>query len=366
MNANRKTRGLKRGGTFLPGVAGVAALAGKVVIGTPIGIVILLTTNLTFAQVPVPSFEVASIKPTAPGERDRFARFLPGGNLSVTNMSVQQLMVTAFRIQPFQISGAPAWLNSESYDITAKGEEGATQNQIPEMLQSLLADRFGLRFHRETKEMGVYALLVAKAGKATPGLTESREGSCMVRDPTVPAPLPPPGQPLRLFCGSFIGSSRGGLNLLDAKAVSISQLIPMLSGTLGRAVIEKTGLTAKYDVHFEWTPDQGQTAQNQSLSPDVTAGPSIFTALQEQARASNSESQKGSGRSFGNRSCGKTFRELTLLLGGNTRPGSDLVICRNTQMFGVGFAARNRCNASDGLAKLRTGFFLKQHNLQFR
>ena len=289
---HQKILGLKRAGKFLLGVAGVAALAGPVVIGTQIGIVLLLTANVAVAQVPVPAFEAASIKPAVPGERNRFARFLPGGNLSVMNMTVQELMVTAFRIQPFQISGAPAWLNSEFYDITAKGEDGATQNRIPAMLQSLLADRFALRFHPETKEMGVYALVVAKAGKATPGLTESKGGSCTVRDPTAPAPPPTPGQPPQLFCGSFIGSSRGGFNLLDAKSVSISQLIPMLSGMLGRAVIEKTGLTGTYDVHFEWTPDQGQIAQNQSLTPDVPTGPSIFTALQEQLGL-KLESQKG-------------------------------------------------------------------------
>jgi uncharacterized protein (TIGR03435 family) len=256
-------------------------------------IFLLLTANIALAQAPVPSFEVASVKPAAPGQRTRFARFLPGGNLSVTNMSVRELITTAFQIQPFQISGGPAWLSSEFYDISAKGQEGSARNQIPAMLQSLLADRFALRFHRDTKEMPVYALVVAKnAGKATPGLTESKEGSCTVRDPAAPMPAPAPGQPPQLFCGSYVGGSRGGVNLLDAKSISVSQLMPMLSGLLGRAVIEKTGLTGKYDVHFEWTPDQGQIAQIEALPSDVPAGPSIFTALQEQLGL-KLESQRG-------------------------------------------------------------------------
>ena len=236
-------------------------------------------------------FEVASIKPAAPDARGMYINTTGGGRVTVTNMSLKEMMVLAYRIQPFQISGGPPWFDSVRYDINAKPESAPKPGEIPLMLQSLLADRFQLVFHRETKEMPIYALVLArKDGKLGPKLVETKEGSCTTFDPkNPPSGRPAPGT---MFCGNQM-MGRGNLR---AASIPVANLAPMLSRMLGRTVIDKTGLTAKYDINVEWTPDEGQFA---SLPPDApkpppsdVTGPSIFTALQEQLGL-KLESQKG-------------------------------------------------------------------------
>ncbi len=243
---------------------------------------------------PRPEFEVASIKPSAPGGRGMFIRNSPGGRINVTNMTLKELIVVAYRIQPFQISGGPSWFDSARYDISAKAETAPKEGELPLLLQSLLADRFQLVVERGTKELPIYALVMArKDGKFGPGLTEAKEGGCTPFDPAKPPPPPQPGQPPELRCGNMMMQPRA----LHAVSIPIANLIPMLSRFLGRSIVDKTGLTGKYDINLEWTPDETQLAQLQ-LPPDVKLppfdpnGPSIFTAVQEQLGL-KLESQKG-------------------------------------------------------------------------
>jgi uncharacterized protein (TIGR03435 family) len=208
-------------------------------------------------------------------------------------MPLKEMIVIAWRVQPFQISGGPVWLDSARYDVSAKSENTPNPGEIPLMLQALLADRFQLKIHRETKELPIYALLVAKKdGKLGPHLTESKEGSCTPIDPSKPPPPTEPGKPPKLGCGGMMMGPRG----LTATSAPIANLIPMLSRFLGRTVVDKTGLTGKFDISLEWVPDESQAMQfapdgPKSPSSDVT-GPSIFTALQEQLGL-KLESQKG-------------------------------------------------------------------------
>jgi uncharacterized protein (TIGR03435 family) len=229
-----------------------------------------------------PEFEVASIKPAEPGARGMFIRATPGGRVNITNMTLKEMIVIAWRIQPYQISGGPAWLDSVHYDISAKPENSPKDGEISLMLQSLLADRFQLTIHRETKELPVYALVMArKDGKLGPGLAESKEGSCTQPDLSKPPPLPEPGKLPALSCGGFIAQPR----LLRGVSVALAQMTPVLARILGRSVVDKTGLTGKFDISLEWIPDEAQALQ---LAPDApklpsdAGGPSIFTAIQEQ------------------------------------------------------------------------------------
>src|SRR5215467_5171170 len=124
-------------------------------------------------------FEVASIKPAAPGALGMFIRPDPGGGVTITNMTLKEMIVHAWRVQPFQISGGPAWLDSVHYDVIAKPETRTTPLEIPVMLQALLKDRFQLAIRRQTRELPIYALVLArKDGKLAPGMKESKEGSC--------------------------------------------------------------------------------------------------------------------------------------------------------------------------------------------
>jgi uncharacterized protein (TIGR03435 family) len=243
-----------------------------------------------------PQFEVASIKPAAPDQRGMYIRNAPGGRLNINNMPLKEMIVLAWRIQPFQISGGPAWIESARYDISAKPDHAPKQDEVPLMLQALLADRFQLKTHHETKELSIYALVLAnKDGKLGPRLTESKEGSCTTFDPTKPPPPPEPGKPPVLGCGGmFMGPDR-----LGASGVEVERLTPVLSRILGRTVIDKTGLTGKFDIQTQWTPDQNQLqsmaggAQPDAQVPQFDPnGPSIFTALQEQLGL-KLESQKG-------------------------------------------------------------------------
>src|SRR5271169_2652300 len=100
---------------------------------------------------PGPAFEVASIKPSAPDARGMFIRPGPGGGVSITNMTLKEMIVIAWRVQPFQISGGPPWLDSLHYDVIAKPEAKPKQGEISLMLQSLLQERFQLTLRHETK-----------------------------------------------------------------------------------------------------------------------------------------------------------------------------------------------------------------------
>ncbi len=199
------------------------------------------------------SFEVASIRPTAPDE-SRTQLSIGAGRFTAEGVTVKTLIEQAWSVAEFQIVAAPGWLGSERFDINAKAEginETNIEQMIP-MLRGLLTDRFHLRFHREPREMQAFALTVSKAG---PKLT-----------PAAPPVDGKPGQGLR----------RLGRGVLQAQNVTTSTLAEMLSRQLERTVSDKTGLNGTFDVDLKWTPDSGE-------SPGAEGpGPSIYAALQEQ------------------------------------------------------------------------------------
>lgn len=190
---------------------------------------------------------------------------MPGGRISATKMSVKALIQVAYRIKPFQISGGPSWLDSAPYDIEAKPDNPANAPPWQQMLQALLADRFQLKFHRETKELPILALVLArKDGKLGPNLTQWREGICVDRNQP-----PQATKSAGPFCGG--GNGRGTISGLG---MPIGGLASVLSMILDQTVIDRTNLGGKFDFKVQYTPDDRQTPD--SLSP------SLFTAVQEQ------------------------------------------------------------------------------------
>lgn len=219
-----------------------------------------------------PSFEAASIKPNNSGENPFSVRLVPGGSVRAINATLESVITTAWQIPDFELADVPGWAKSERWDIEAKGSGDAPPPETLDKLKSLLAERFHLRVHTETREMPVYALLVAKGGAKLPPAREE----CF----SATAGIPPPS-PMARPCGGF---NRGANQLLGA-ADTTAKLAQVLAKTLGRSVIDKTGLTATFDVTLKWTPDElVESADNQ--------GGSIFTALQEQLGL-RLESQKG-------------------------------------------------------------------------
>ena len=241
-------------------------------------------------------YDVASIKPNKSGTNMVRLMLTPDG-LSETNGTLQMLINAAYGVENNQISGAPNWVNTESYDIEAKMDsstadelrklsENERRTERQRMLQALLAERFKLTVHRESKELPIYALVVAKDG---PKLQEAKPGD------TYPNGIKgPDGQP-------GAGMMMMGREGLTAQGIPIANLVRHLSRVLGRKVVDKTGLTGKYDFTFKWTPEQSQGAirgqdggqpGDVSAPPPDSSGPSIFTALQEQLGL-KLESQKG-------------------------------------------------------------------------
>ena len=224
---------------------------------------------ITAAGVNAQSFEVASIKPNASNDHRVRIAIQPGGRFVATGIPVRVLIGQAYDVKDFQITGGPAWINGEAYDINAKAEASAGDRMGPEqlrpMLKGLLAERFGLKVREETKEMPVYALVPGKGGAK---LTASADGAA----------------------NGPRGQMRMGRGQVNAKSVPMATLVRMLSQQLGRDVIDKTDLKGNYDIDLTWTPEPGQGGGpfGGPPPPDAIAGaggsegPTIFTALQEQ------------------------------------------------------------------------------------
>jgi bla regulator protein blaR1 len=220
---------------------------------------------IAFAQrAPGPGFEVASIKPGDPNTQQFSLLMAPGGRLSAKNASLRMLIGWAYDMRDYQISGGPGWVGADKYNVEAKPETGVSIPPGPNgaarvrlMTQSLLAERFKLSVHRETKQGSVYELVVAKGG---PKLKQAKGGWFT-------------SQGLRLGHGQVTGT-----------AARISLLANRLSQEVGRPVLDRTGLPAAYDFSLKWTPDpvvQLGNGPDPATLPD-TDGPSIFTAVQEQ------------------------------------------------------------------------------------
>jgi uncharacterized protein (TIGR03435 family) len=246
------------------------------------------------AQTPttLPKFDVVSIKPNVSGGGGGtgILRPQPGGRLTAEGVLLRFFIQSAYGLKSYQISGGPSWLDSDRFDVQAKAESSPGNEQMMQMMQSLLQDRFQLKVHRETRDLPVYDLTVAKSGSKLP---PPKEGNCVSPDPSAPALPPPPppvqrGPTIRPACGRLMVmiSSSGQMN---GGKVSMAELTRVLSSILGRTVVDKTAITELFDVHLEFAFDEslagiggGPNAPRRSaISPDP-AGPSIFSAIQDQ------------------------------------------------------------------------------------
>jgi uncharacterized protein (TIGR03435 family) len=237
------------------------------------GIALALTIGAaqpqTSAPTSHPEFEVASIKPNngideKPGMQVRY-----GGHVTIHAMTVRTLIGAAYDIdESFQVSGGPRWTETELYDIVAQAPPNVSTESLEwwrPRLQSLLADRFRLALHRETKELPVYELAAAKSGIKIAPL---KAGACIVADPQKPKQVRP-GEPPPRFCNN-LRYTRGGI---EAIGVDMTRLANTLAAILNRTVINKTGFTGIFDLDLEYAPLEDTAG---------TTRPSIFTALQEQ------------------------------------------------------------------------------------
>jgi uncharacterized protein (TIGR03435 family) len=227
---------------------------------------------------PPPAFEVATVRQMDAKKPHPPSVMISGDQFEANGMTLKDLIKVAYDLNygaDKQVTGGPAWTASEQFDIEAK-EDGALSEklkklpkeqrgvQLRQMLRDLLAERFGLQLHHETSELPVYELAIAKNGpKLTPAPSEP-----------IVTKLDSATRPRNLI--RVVG--KGQIEARDADTPMLVTLLCTLPEIDGRLVVDKTGLTGKYDFTLSWTPDTGQPAD--PSSPD--AGPSLFTALQEE------------------------------------------------------------------------------------
>jgi uncharacterized protein (TIGR03435 family) len=238
-------------------------------LGVSVGLLTIAVAGV-LAQAPAsPTFEVASVKANTSGELGIMIDVQPGARFTAKNSPLLLLIHTAYRVQNDQIVGGPSWLTSDRFDIDAKGDDQSPSNQLPAMLQALLADRFKLQVHHDTKELPVFAAVLARDdGRLGPQL---RPTECPDLEIDLKQPRP---------CSNL----STGFTQLAVRGMSLAQFLGYLAPYVNRVVIDRTGLTGRYDVHLEWTPVQPPSPS--SGAPDTAPidpnRPTMFTAIQEQ------------------------------------------------------------------------------------
>lgn len=235
----------------------------------------LAAAHLLAAQTP--AFEVASIRPNTSGnaQGQGLAAPQPGGRFVAVGATLRGLVSGAY--DGMQIAGGPSWIDRARFDINARTSSEVVPDEMRRMLRSLLADRFKLVVHTETRELPVYVLSTARSDrKLGPKLRES-DAAC-AKEARNFIPAGPGGPPA---CGDF----RMGARSLIARGMFMPAFAQVLRGRAGRPVIDRTGLDGAYDLELEWSSDLGLqqappgAAGASELTPD---GLSLFTALQEQ------------------------------------------------------------------------------------
>lgn len=260
--------------------AAVAAVAMPVTLG-------VLQAPMLRAQTQgagaLPPFEAASIKRNTSGGPGGPYLQIEGSQLVVVNNNLFTIIRTSWNIQPNQIRGGPDWVRSEGerFDITAKIPDGTRRDQVRPMAQALLAERFKLKVHRETRELPVYALVMARLDRKLGPQIVAAAFDCksylaaLSRGERV-APPPPNGD--KLVCGSKMAPGR-----ILAGGIQIADLAGVLSNFVGgRPVVDRTGLTGDYEFDLTWTPEALPGPSAESFVRVDPNGPSLFTAVQEQ------------------------------------------------------------------------------------
>jgi uncharacterized protein (TIGR03435 family) len=240
---------------------------------------VVLTTSVAVpvAQTPGPTFEVASVKPHTSDDQRSIMTVQPGGRFTMRNEPLRLLIRTAYQLQDDQIVGGPAWLSSDRFDIDAKApDEEAFLNRLAAMLQALLADRFGLRVHHDSKELPVFVVVLARSdGRPGPQL---RPTEC-------------PDLEIDLKQLKPCTNLSPGLGRFTARGTPMKPFLDYLAPFVNRVIVDRSGLNGRYDITLEWTPDNlpqraPGTAADQPLRLNGVAidpnGPTIFTAMQEQ------------------------------------------------------------------------------------
>jgi bla regulator protein blaR1 len=234
-------------------------------------------------DIQIPRLEVVSVKSNTSSGTFVAMQVQPGGRITITNAPVRLMIRTAYGLQDSHIVGGPDWIKFDRFDVMARAEGNPTQPQLQLLLRTILAQRFNLMVHNETRELPVYALTLARSDKRLgPKLRPSALDCSAVRNG------PPPSSSLPAVLARECGF-RGLPGTVTARGVSLGALAASLSGNpaVNRIVLDRTGLTGDFDIDLTFTPDQMPAGpmrdpNGAELPPIDPNGPSVFTALQEQ------------------------------------------------------------------------------------
>jgi uncharacterized protein (TIGR03435 family) len=237
---NRAARNLDIRRRILLIAAGAAALIAPIAVGA---LGALPGRGQTHAEATAPTFEAASVKPHQDtGERSR-TRSIEPGRITVTDVTLRELILRAYDVKPYQVSG-PDWIQDNTYDVAATAGKAVSAEETRRMLGELLAERFHLVFHRETRDLPVFALVVAKGGPKFKERGDGGERTAMPDD-------------------------QGGLLF---KNVSMDEFATWLSlPSMGRPVINRTGLTGSFSFHANlFNLEKGANVKSAMVSDEAT------------------------------------------------------------------------------------------------
>lgn len=305
-------------------LAAAVPIAGQVIVAAPQATPGPLTVP---PDGPKPAFEVASVRPNT-GPINAMSLNSPPGRFTMTGLPLQMLLTLAYSLRPNQADGLPDWVRTSRFDINAKMPDGAAQDQMMLMVQSLLEDRFKLKWHKETREGDIYALVVSrKDGRLGPKLTKSdmeckaivEQRQAAMKEAMAKARTlgpkeqqavletlgPKPGEPLICNTSMAPAPTSGGPMAMTIKTAGMelsTTLISLLSSLSGRPVVDRTGLTGGFDFEFTFSPTMMARGLTTSLptAPPAAGGlgapaglgapvpaaaddsPTVFQALEEQ------------------------------------------------------------------------------------
>ena len=227
-------------------------------------LVLLLTSGSISAQIPAPlAFEVATINPVDSQPKDsRFMTMEGPKRFLAKNFPLRLLIAAAFDLNPRAVIGGPSWMDTSKFDIRAvtPGEVRPTREQQMAMVAALLTERFQLVFHREPKDFAIYALSVAKGG------SKLRPSKASATDPT-----------------SVISTVYPDHVLMPARNASVQDFVAVLQrAILDRPVVDRTGLTGRFDFDLSWAPSEREFNGELAAAPVDTASPPLVVALQQE------------------------------------------------------------------------------------
>ena len=256
--------------------------------------IVFLALSVCAAWAQAPAFEAASVKLAAP--------FTPGSGpdlvfgtrgcskpdpamVHCTNATLKMLLIRAYGAKGYQIQG-PAWIGSDGYDIMAKVPEGVPADQVPAMLQALLAERFGVKIHKETRVLPAFELTVAKGGPKLKEVEIARLPAMPEPGSAVSLPAPHLGSGLWPLSSMPVGfamtMSSGGLRIIRGN-MTIEQLVNSLVSSLDRPVFDNTGLKGTYEIELSYLGDEiggGRDDAPRQLDANAPVA-TLFEAVQQ-------------------------------------------------------------------------------------